>query len=201
MLNSPLSHSFGKKLFFKSTSNPDDLFEKARGGSQKAAAQLSQHLGPKLYAQAYHKLRNAQDAEDVAQNALIKLWQKAPTWTSGDAKITTWLYTVTNNLCIDLLRKRKNTVGDEALEHVEDNITPTGYENLNVQQSAELLNNALSTLPERQQTALKLKFYQQMSNPSIAQEMELSVEAVESLLTRAKKKLKDKLQENKDNLF
>jgi RNA polymerase sigma-70 factor (ECF subfamily) len=188
-------------LFFKSNTDPDVLFDQARKGSQKAASELSRQLGPKLYAQALHKLRNAQDAEDVAQNALIKLWQKAPEWTSEGAKVTTWLYTVTNNLCIDMLRKRKNTVGDDALNETEDTVTPTGFGHLNVQQSAKLLNDALEELPERQQTALKLKFYQNLSNPQIAQEMDLSVDAVESLLARAKRSLKDHLQHNKDNLF
>ena len=74
-------------------------------GTQEAARVLTERLTSKVFAQAYHMLRNRADAEDVTQEAFVRLWRIAPDWKQDQAKVTTWLYRVVANLCTDRLRK------------------------------------------------------------------------------------------------
>ena len=87
-------------------------------GDGQAAAVLTARLLPRVLAQATRMLANPSEAEDVAQEAMTRLWRIAPKWRTGEAKVTTWLYRVVANLCTDRLRKRPR--GDVALDAVAE---------------------------------------------------------------------------------
>lgn len=162
----------------------------ARGDQSAARALTGRHL-PRVFAHACRLLQDNAEAEDVAQEAMLKLWKMAPNWREGEAKVSTWLYRVTANAATDRLRKRR-TVGLEAAPEQEDG-APSVEEGLIAHDRQSALHAAMATLPERQRNALVLRHFEELSNPEIASALETSVEAVESLLGRARRALADKL--------
>ncbi len=158
-------------------------------GDQAAARALTARVLPGVFALARRMLKDNSEAEDVAQDAMIKLWKIAPDWRSGEAKVTTWLYRIVANLCTDRLRKRRTIGLDQAPEQADD--SPSVEASLIANDRASALRIAMDQLPERQKLALNLRHFQELSNPEIAQILETSVEAVESLLGRARRSLKE----------
>jgi len=156
-------------------------------GDQAAAHQLTVRLAPRAYKQAYRMLGVQADAEDVAQEAMMRVWKIAPEWRSGEAKVTTWLYRVVANLCLDRLRKVQST----SLDAIDEPIDPSPSAADDMQSSARhyALQVALVELPERQRQAVVLRHIEELANPEIADVMEISVAAVESLTSRGKRAL------------
>ncbi len=165
----------------------DALLQLYANGDQAAARQLTLRLAPRAYKQAYRMLGVQADAEDVAQEAMMRVWKIAPEWRSGEAKVTTWLYRVVANLCLDRLRKVQST----SLDAIDEPIDPSPSAADDMQSNARLdaLQAALIALPERQRQALVLRHIEELANPEIADVMEISVEAVESLTSRGKRAL------------
>lgn len=156
-------------------------------GDRDAARSLTLRMGPLAYRVAYRMLSDAAEAEDVAQEALLRLWRIAPEWRNGEAKVSTWLYRVVTNLATDRLRKRRGVGLDEAPE-VEDG-APSVVQAMIARDRMNALEAALSQLPDRQRQAVVLRHIEGLSNPEIAEAMEIGVEAVESLTARGKKGL------------
>ncbi|MEO1703763.1 MAG: RNA polymerase sigma factor [Pseudomonadota bacterium] len=156
-------------------------------GDATAARSLTLRLAPRIMAHAFRMLNDRAEAEDVTQEALMRLWKIAPDWRRGEAQVTTWLYRVTANLCTDRLRKARTTDLDEVPEIVDG--APSADETLIDKARAQALNDALATLPERQREAVVLRHIEGMTNPEIARIMDISVEAVESLTARGKRAL------------
>lgn len=131
------------------------------------------------------------DAEDIAQEAFIRVWRKAREWQDRQLPPHSWLYRITYNLCIDELRKRKpeSDVDDHYDLSSED--SPEG--NIYQQQKDKLLAAAFATLSEAQRTAIALCNYQGLSNKEAAGVMDVTVEALESLLARGRAKLRKQL--------
>lgn len=162
----------------------------ARGDQSAARALTGRHL-PRVFAHAFRLLQDKAEAEDVAQEAMLKLWKMAPSWREGEAKVSTWLYRVTANAATDRLRKRR-TVGLESAPEQADS-APSVEDGLIANDRQNALHDAMKTLPERQRNALVLRHFEELSNPEIAMALETSVEAVESLLGRARRALAERL--------
>ena len=167
-------------------------------GHADAARLLSERLLPKAYAQAFFRLHNQADAEDIAQEAFIRLWRMAPNWAEDGTKVSSWLYKVVQNLCYDRLRRKPSTSLADIGE--PEDSKPAAAEMLQDQNRANALYRALAELPDRQRDAVSMRHLDGMSNPEIAEIMELSVEAVESLISRGKRKLSDILKSHKSEL-
>lgn len=165
----------------------DTLVARYAAGDQSAARALTIRHASRLIALGYRMLSDRAEAEDVAQEALMRLWKTAPNWEPGGAKLSTWLYRVASNLCIDRLRRTRTEGLDAAPEQVDD--TPSVEVQMQQASRAEALHSALATLPERQRLAVSLRFLDDLANPEIADIMGLSVDAVESLLARGKRAL------------
>jgi RNA polymerase sigma-70 factor (ECF subfamily) len=135
-------------------------------------------------------LGNNSLAEDIAQEAFIKLWKQAPKW-QAKAQIKTWLHRVTHNLCVDYLRAQKR-YSDEEVPELEDP-NPNVFEVKAQEQLGDKVNEALQKLPARQRIAISLVHFEECGNIEAAAIMEVSVEALESLLARARRKLKELL--------
>jgi len=85
---------------------PDEaLLVAYANGDGQAAAFLTARLLPRVLGQATRILANSAEAEDVAQDAMMRLWKIAPDWRQGEAQVSTWLHRVVANLCTDRLRK------------------------------------------------------------------------------------------------
>ncbi|MGJ8621615.1 MAG: RNA polymerase sigma factor [Yoonia sp.] len=168
-------------------------------GDPQAARVLTARLLPSVLAQATRMLASRSEAEDVAQDAMMRLWKIAPHWQEGDAKVSTWLFRVVANLCTDRLRKRRGAVAlDQVAEPLDS--APSVAAQMQAQTRLRALSDALAQLPERQAHAVALRHLEGLANPQIAQIMEISVRSVESLTARGKRALVALLAERKAEL-
>ncbi|MCP5478995.1 MAG: RNA polymerase sigma factor [Rhodanobacteraceae bacterium] len=160
-------------------------------GDASAAATLVDRYARRLQAFAWRMLGDREEAEDVVQDSFLRLWKHARRWKPGAARFSTWLYQVAANGCRDRLRKRRDHSA-EAVDWLVDD-TPGGREQLQQAERDAVVQQAVNELPDRQREALLLSHYDGMGNPDIAAVLEVSVEAVESLLARARRRLRDEL--------
>lgn len=167
-------------------------------GDRDAARALTLRLAPRILALASRLLGDRAEAEDVTQEALLRLWRVAPDWRQGEARVMTWLARVARNLAIDRLRRRRGG----PLEDVDEPADPALPidERLIERDRAAALSAAMAQLPERQRTAVHLRLIEGLSNPEVAEVLGLSVEAVESLTARGKRKLAALLVPQRDEL-
>ncbi|GBE44846.1 ECF RNA polymerase sigma factor SigW [bacterium BMS3Bbin10] len=159
-------------------------------GDAQAFQQLVDAGIDRVLAVARRILGDEMEAEDIAQDVFLKLWRRAGQWEAGRARVSTWLYRVTVNSCIDRLRARKEQMVDEL---PEIGGSATQLKTLEEGDLREFMDDALQALPERQRVALVLFHYENLSMSSVAETMDASVEAVESLLARGRRTLKKSL--------
>ncbi|MDO6726355.1 MAG: RNA polymerase sigma factor [Cognatishimia sp.] len=176
----------------------DALLVLYANGDPLAARALTLRLTPKVFGHAFRLLGDRAEAEDVVQDALVRLWKLAPDWRQGEAKVTTWLYRVVANLCTDRLRKTRGVALDSVPEPEDD--TASAADAMQQRSRVDALQEALNTLPDRQKQAVILRHIEGLNNPEIAEIMEIGVEAVESLTARGKRALAKALAGRKDEL-
>jgi RNA polymerase sigma-70 factor (ECF subfamily) len=148
---------------------------------------LGRHL-PGVLAIARRMLRDDAEAEDVAQEAMLRLWRNAATLQLGPGGFRPWLRRVVTNLCIDRVRAGRHLA---VVEEVPEQATPAPQ--LGEIAQAELsgrVGRALAALPERQRIALTLFHFEGMSQTEVAETLAISEDAVESLLARGRRALK-----------
>lgn len=171
------------------------LLRRFAAGEHEAARVLTARHLPRVLALATRMLRDPSEAEDVAQEAMLRVWRIAEEWRPGSARFSTWLHRVTLNLCYDRLRKKRGASLDEAPE--PEDPTPSVQARLEHEERGAALQEAMAELPERQRAAIVLRHFDECSNPEIAEALEISVEAVESLLARGRRALRSKLSAKK----
>jgi RNA polymerase sigma-70 factor, ECF subfamily len=167
--------------------NDEALMARVARGDQLAFRELARRHLPSALALARRILGNAADAEDVAQEALLRVWSNAPRW-QPLAKFRTWLTRVVVNLCLDR-KRRAPWVALEAAGDIVDP-TPSAVEQAEHDERDGLVNAAIGDLPARQRTAIILTYSEGMSNAQVAEVLDTSVSAVETLLVRGKQNLR-----------
>ena len=174
------------------TSDPDDALLPgiARGEPAAVRAFVAAKL-PRMLALATRLLGDRVEAEDVAQEVFVRCWRQAPLWKPGAAKFDTWMHKVAVNLCYDRLRKRRETLMDELPERVDEGPAPDA--GLVSSDTSLAVNTALAALPDRQREAIVLVHYQALGNIEAADILDISVEALESLLSRGRRALRASL--------
>ena len=167
----------------------EELLARFASGDQAAARALTARHAPRVLGLSRKMLRDEMEAEDVTQEAMLRLWKIAPDWREGEAKVSTWLHRVASNLCIDRLRKRKR--GGPPLDDIAEppDPAPSATARLIAKDRASAVTEAMRRLPERQRIAIALRHFEDLGNPEIAERLEISVEAVESLLARGRRAL------------
>lgn len=171
-------------------------------GDRAAALALTRRVTPRILAYATRLLGGDRaEAEDVAQEAMLRLWRMAPDWRQGETKVATWCYRVATNLCIDRQRSRRRR-GPVGLDDTPEPPAPgpDAEGRLQDAQRLDALQAALASLPDRQRQAVVLRHIEGLANPEIAQILEIGVEAVESLTARGKRALAAALSGQKDAL-
>ncbi|MES0824788.1 RNA polymerase sigma factor [Ruegeria sp. SCP11] len=195
-LTSPLQDVRGTDC--AADASDDALLRQFAEGDAAAARALTDRLGPKCFSVAQRMLGNRAEAEDVTQDAMMRLWQMAPKWVAGQAKVSTWLYRVTLNLCVDVLRKKRPDRLDDVPEPEDEDLSAA--DRLQEAARKDALQMALSQLPDRQRQAVILRHIEELPNPEIAGIMGISTEAVESLTARGKRALAAILAGRQDEL-
>ncbi len=137
---------------------------------------------------AFRMLGDAAEAEDIAQESLLKLWNHADRWQPGSAGIAPWLKKVTVNQCLDRLR-RKRFASDEEVPEREDE-TPLADRQIEVVETGQAVKDCIEALPDRQRAAVILTYYEEAPNQGAAETMEMQLKAFESLLFRARASLR-----------
>ena len=170
-------------------------------GDSSGARLLTLRLVPLILGYAARLLNDRAEAEDVAQEAMLRLWRVAPDWRQGEAKISTWLYRVTTNLCTDRLRlrMRRNVVALDDAPDMADVALGAVAVLIEADRMAAL-NAALTSLPDRQREAVVMRHIEGLSNPEIADVMDIGIEAVESLISRGKRALVANLAKRQEEL-
>ena len=169
-------------------------------GDPGAARLLTERLLPRALRHASRVLGDRAEAEDIAQEAMLRLWRAAGGWRQdGAAEPATWLYRVVANLCTDRLRRRGRTEPLDDPDLAADGM-PGIEARMVVADRMAALDAALARLPERQRQAVVLRHIEGLSNPEIAEILDVGVEAVESLTARGKRALTAALAGRKEAL-
>jgi len=186
----------------------DALMRRAGSGDKAAFALLVRRHLARATALAQRITGNRSDAEEIVQEAFLRCWQKAPEWRPAErpandgaandrgpggatAQFGTWLYRVLVNLCLDR-RRRPQPVGIEAAETVADNAAD-GFDETARGETSRRVQAAMAQLPERQRAALALCYFEGLGNIEAAAMLDISIGALESLLVRARRALREAL--------
>jgi len=169
--------------------DPDSaVVRRAAEGDPRAWKTLvDRHMG-RIHAVSLRLLGDATEAEDVTQETFLRAWRTIGDWQPGAARYGTWLHRVALNLCRDRLRRRRPVSLDDLPDMADG--APSPDAGLQRQAVTARVRAALDGLPERQREVLVLSYYENMSNIEAAAILEVSVEAVESLLSRARRRLR-----------
>lgn len=155
---------------------------------------IVQRYTPQLYRVACRMLSNAAEAEDIVQEGFAKLWQSAPQWRGRDGGVPAWLHRVVVNRCLDRLRQFRVVTTDELPELIDE--SPGPEQALALQHLSTAVEQALASLPGRHRAAIVLCYFEGLSNMMAAQVLELNLKAMESLLFRARRSLRELLEES-----
>jgi RNA polymerase sigma-70 factor, ECF subfamily len=169
------------------------LLELIQTGSHEAFAELARRHIERSYRIAYRFLQSKESAEDIVQDAFLKLWEDPAKWHGElSKKFTTWFYRVLANLCLDHLKKKRTVALEEDIQLADER--PTADETMMRAEAHMILEKEIAALPERQRTALNLCFNAGLSNQEAAEIMGLRLKALQSLIMRAKTTLKERMQ-------
>ncbi len=164
------------------------LMQRAAAGDQSAWREIVESHLSAMRGLAYRMSLQDSAAEDVTQEAFLRLWKIAPQW-KPEARIATWLYRVVRNLAIDAIRRRKTNASEELDDGIDSGM-PTPLEALSLARSRAQVTDAVGQLPDRQRTAIMLVHFGELSGAEAAGIMKVSIEALESLLARGRRNLK-----------
>jgi RNA polymerase sigma factor (sigma-70 family) len=173
----------------------DQLLARVAVGDPAATRAMVARKLPRLLSLAGRMLGDAGEAEDVAQEAFLRIWKQASRWRPGEARFDTWLHRVALNLCYDRLRRRRELAFADPPDRADDGPAPD--RGLQAADTGRRVGAALQSLPDRQREAIVLCHYQELGNIEAAAVMGVSVEALESLLGRGRRALRVALADMK----
>jgi len=173
------------------TPSDEDLMLRVCDGDLNAFGQLVLRHQSEAWRVAYRFTGDATEAEDLAQQAFLRVLDAAPRY-SPTAAFRTYLYQVVTRLCLDYHRKKRPVLTEALPECVAD--TPTPGEEADARERDQFIQNALAALPADYRVAVVLRYFEGLSAAEMAVAMGRSVKAVERLLSRAREALAPSLE-------
>lgn len=172
--------------------DPDtDLMRRVADGDSTAVGWLVASSTPRIFAFCARILGDRMEAEDVAQETLMRAFRHAGRWQSGRARLDTWLHSIALNLCRDRLRRTREYVTDKVPDHPDTSPDPEA--SLLDTERQQAIAKAIGELPDRQREAVLLVHYQELSGAEAASALGVTLEALESLLSRGRRRLREQL--------
>lgn len=168
------------------------LMRRVAQGCQASFAVLVERHAAALYRVAARMLGDGHDAEDVVQDCFARMWQNAPRWQPTGAGLVGWLHRVVMNLCFDRKRRFRVVVTDDLPDPADQ--APLADRLIEQREACAQVAAALADLPERYRAALVLCYYENFSNALAAQVLDLNIKAMESLLFRARRQMRELLE-------
>lgn len=186
----------------------EELIQAAQKGNLEAYEVLISQYEKKIYALCLHLLKNSEEAYDAAQEVCIKLWKQLSTF-KGQSKLSTWIYRMTTNQCLDILRKNKrkgqeiSLFLDEELGEEEKLTDQTAIwhdisSHMEEKELGEVLKQGIGELKEDYRVIIVLRDVEQRSYEEISDILDISLGTVKSRLSRARSTLKKILEQNKE---
>jgi RNA polymerase sigma-70 factor (ECF subfamily) len=174
-----------------------EIIQKLQEGDEKAFRQLVENYQQLVVNTCFGLVHNTEDAEDIAQDVFIEVFRSAQKF-RADSKISTWLYRIAVNRSLNFIRDNKRRKWTQSVENIfslktEKSASETPDSEMENSERAQLLHQAIDSLPPNQRVAFTLNKYEDLTYKEIAAVMETSVSSVESLIHRAKKSLQKKL--------
>lgn len=185
-------------------SGDGDLLSAASQGDGTAFRHLLDRYMGRVFANCYRVLGEASAAEDATQESFSRLWKVLSTNANAqapDRDAGGWLMRTSRNLCIDMLRRRKRWVTDDATMNTRPDETPNAEARHQSQDVSARVQSALAGLPDRQRAALALVHFEGISQIEAATSMGITVDALESLLARGRRSLRSQLLDEKQDLL
>jgi RNA polymerase sigma-70 factor (ECF subfamily) len=176
----------------------EELLTRLASNDEAAFRLLVERHIDRAFAIALRIVGSRADAEDVVQDTMLKVWTHRGKWQHGRAKFSTWLYRVITNRCIDLHRMPRTDSVDAVPEPID--AQPDVVSAMQRDEVTLMLEKAMQRLPEQQRVAVILSYHENMSNGEIAEVMETTVAAVESLLKRGRQQLRDLLRRHEPDI-
>ena len=173
----------------------DDLIKKIAKGDKSAFEKLVSEYQSRIYSLCFGFLSNREDALDITQEVFIKIYRSASSFKS-ESKLSTWIYSITKNMCIDFLRKQKKYSHQELPNILPDMDTPSPQEIAEKAENRETVRSAVAALPEYHRLVILLREYEGLSYSEIAEILSISEGTVKSRISRARAYLLKILTEN-----
>ena len=174
--------------------NDDELVARIAARDHAAMRLAADQHAAMVWRVAYRMLGDTTEAEDVAQESLLKLWNHADRWLAGSAGIAPWLKKVTVNQCLDRLRRKRFASDEEVPERPDE--SPLADHQIERVETGKAVKDCIEALPDRQRAAVILTYYEEQPNQGAAESLEMQLKAFESLLFRARASLKGCVERN-----
>jgi len=170
----------------------DELLRAIAQGDRRSFQRLMERHVRAMLALSTRVVRNPDDADEIVQEAFLKVWTLAPRWRPDrEAKFSTWLYRVVLNASLDRLRRVRFVPVEEAGDPADP--SPGGEDRAVERQRERLVSEAMAEMPARQREALSLYYFSDLTAPEAARVLDLSLTAMEALLVRGKRSLRGAL--------
>lgn len=166
----------------------DDLVARIALRDHDAMRMAADRHAQLVWRVAYRMLGDAAEAEDIAQESLLKLWNHADRWRANGPGMAAWLKRVTINQCLDRLRRRRFTSDEDVPERADE--TPIASAQIEAVETGRAVKDCIDALPDRQRAAVVLTYYEEQQNNHAAESLDMQLKAFESLLFRARASLR-----------
>lgn len=175
----------------------DELMARVAQRDQAAFSRLSSRHLASIHRYLVRLTGSRADADELSQETFLRVWQRADGYRAGTVRFSTWLHRVAHNLAVDELRRRRGESLDADDEAAQGYIDPAaGPEQQHARaRASERLEQAVRALPATQRAALMLCQVQGFSNQEAAEIMGMGIRAIESLIARARRSLREQLSE------